>query len=47
MSYRRKGCGRSHYHKSPVKTYIEQKSEEVRKFERTPHPTEFEMYYSV
>jgi glutamine synthetase len=30
-----------------IDAYIELKWEEVRKFEHTPHPIEFEMYYSV
>jgi glutamine synthetase len=30
-----------------IDAYLELKWEEVRKFERTPHPIEFEMYYSV
>jgi glutamine synthetase len=30
-----------------IDAYIELKWEEVRNFERTPHPIEFEMYYSV
>ncbi|MBT5038188.1 MAG: hypothetical protein HOM52_06730, partial [Rhodospirillaceae bacterium] len=27
--------------------YIELKSEEVQRFEMTPHPIEYQMYYSV
>jgi glutamine synthetase len=30
-----------------IESYIELKYEEIHKFEHTPHPIEFEMYYSV
>jgi glutamine synthetase len=30
-----------------INSYIELKMEEVARFEMTPHPVEFEMYYSV
>ena len=30
-----------------IDSYIELKMEEVMRFETTPHPVEFEMYYSV
>jgi glutamine synthetase len=30
-----------------IDAYIELKMEEVRRFEMTPHPVEFELYYSV
>ena len=30
-----------------IESYIELKWNEVYKFEHTPHPVEFEMYYSV
>ena len=30
-----------------LESYIDLKMEEVHKFEHTPHPIEFEMYYSV
>ena len=30
-----------------IDSYIELKMEEVERFEMTPHPVEFEMYYSV
>ena len=30
-----------------IESYIELKMEEVARFEMTPHPVEFEMYYSV
>jgi glutamine synthetase len=30
-----------------IDAYIELKREEVRNLERTPHPIEFEMYYSI
>ncbi len=30
-----------------IDAYIELKWEEVYKFEHTPHPIEFQMYYSV
>jgi glutamine synthetase len=30
-----------------IESYIELKWEEIYKFEHTPHPIEYEMYYSV
>jgi glutamine synthetase len=30
-----------------IDSYIELKMEEIIRFEHTPHPVEFEMYYSV
>ncbi len=30
-----------------IDAYIELKMEEVTRFEQTPHPVEFDMYYSV
>jgi glutamine synthetase len=33
--------------KDQIESYIELKWGEVHKFEHTPHPVEFEMYYSV
>ena len=33
--------------KDQIETYIELKWDEVYVFEHTPHPIEFEMYYSV
>ena len=30
-----------------IDSYIELKMEEVRRFEITPHPVEFDMYYSL
>ncbi|MDE2575967.1 MAG: glutamine synthetase, partial [Rhodospirillales bacterium] len=33
--------------KDQIESYIELKWNEVYKFEHTPHPVEFEMYYSV
>ncbi|HXF54284.1 MAG TPA: glutamine synthetase, partial [Hyphomicrobiaceae bacterium] len=30
-----------------IDAYIELKMEEVQRFEMTPHPVEFDMYYSV
>jgi glutamine synthetase len=30
-----------------IGAYIELKKEEVKRFEMTPHPVEFDMYYSV
>jgi len=30
-----------------IESYIELKWEEIFKFEHTPHPIEYEMYYSV
>ena len=30
-----------------IDAYIELKMEDVARFEMTPHPVEFEMYYSV
>jgi glutamine synthetase len=30
-----------------IESYIELKMEEVYRFEHTPHPVEFQMYYSV
>ncbi|MEO0979879.1 MAG: glutamine synthetase, partial [Pseudomonadota bacterium] len=30
-----------------INAYIELKMEEVERFEMTPHPVEFDMYYSV
>jgi len=32
--------------KEQIEAYIVLKMEEVHKFEHTPHPVEFEMYYS-
>ncbi|MEK9794825.1 MAG: glutamine synthetase, partial [Hyphomicrobiales bacterium] len=33
--------------KDQIAAYIELKMEEVIRFEHTPHPVEFDMYYSV
>ena len=33
--------------KDQIEAYIELKMEEVIRFEHTPHPVEFDMYYSV
>jgi glutamine synthetase len=30
-----------------INSYIELKMEEVARFEMTPHPVEYDMYYSV
>jgi glutamine synthetase len=30
-----------------IEAYIELKMEDVARFEMTPHPVEFDMYYSV
>ena len=30
-----------------INSYIELKMEEIIRFDQTPHPVEFEMYYSV
>jgi glutamine synthetase len=30
-----------------IDSYIELKMEEIIRFEHTPHPVEFDMYYSV
>ncbi|WP_018185380.1 type I glutamate--ammonia ligase [Kaistia granuli] len=35
------------FSKSMIESYIELKMEEVIRFEHTPHPVEFDMYYSV
>ncbi len=35
------------FSKDLIESYIELKYEEIYKFEHTPHPIEFEMYYSV
>ena len=35
------------FSKDFVESYIELKYEEVYRFEHTPHPIEFQMYYSV
>jgi glutamine synthetase len=35
------------FSKDFIEAYIELKFEEVYKFEHTPHPVEFQMYYSV
>ena len=35
------------FSKDQIESYIELKWTEVYKFEHTPHPVEFEMYYSV
>jgi glutamine synthetase len=35
------------FNKDQIEAYIELKWEEVYNFEHTPHPIEFQMYYSV
>ena len=35
------------FSKDQIESYIELKWSEVYRFEHTPHPVEFEMYYSV
>ncbi len=35
------------FSRDQIESYLELKWEEVYKFEHTPHPIEFEMYYSV
>jgi glutamine synthetase len=35
------------FSKDQIESYIELKWQDVFKFEHTPHPVEFEMYYSV
>ncbi len=36
-----------HYKRFAIDSYIELKMEEVHAFEHTPHPIEYQMYYSV
>jgi glutamine synthetase len=35
------------FNRDQIESYIELKWEEIFKFEHTPHPIEYEMYYSV
>ena len=35
------------FDKDQIEAYIELKMEEVMRYEMTPHPVEFDMYYSV
>ena len=35
------------FSKEQIESYIELKWKEVYRFEHTPHPVEFEMYYSA
>ena len=40
-------CEGDVFDKDQIDAYIELKMEEVIRFEHTPHPVEFDMYYSV
>jgi glutamine synthetase len=35
------------FNRDQIESYLELKWEEIFKFEHTPHPIEYEMYYSV
>ena len=40
-------CQGDVFDKDQIEAYVELKMEEVIRFEHTPHPVEFDMYYSV